>query len=216
MSFSNLNPEIVGQLMMEALAGDDPVSFFKDVVNDHANNIYFPEFFKMMEIPSGPESEYHPKGETVFDHSMAVLNGVCQLTDDPFIRLAAVLHDMGKLATPADNYPHHYYHESLGVGLVINFCKKFGFSSRLSNICVNVSKHHMKRSMKKPSKWLKLIKDFDDRRGLEALKIVILVDGKTDISYQIEKALEVSKIKVKANTKVSILKNMLDNPENIS
>ena len=45
MNFSKLNPEVVGQLMMEALADNDPLTFFKNIISDPANNIYFPQSY---------------------------------------------------------------------------------------------------------------------------------------------------------------------------
>jgi hypothetical protein len=60
MNFKNLNAKHVGEIMMSALEGDDPVSFFKDVISEPENKEFFKEFFDMTEIPAGPESEYHP------------------------------------------------------------------------------------------------------------------------------------------------------------
>ena len=190
MNFSNLNPEVVGQLMMEALAGNDPASFFKNIISDPANNIYFPELFKMTRIPAGPESVHHPKGETVFDHSMIVLENACKLTTDPLIRLAALLHDMGKIATPADNYPHHYQHEKLGLPLIEQFCDRLALDNEAKKLTMIVSRNHMK-DIKKISKWIKLGASLENERQLDALKKVVMSDSDRDMGKMLDRAYKV-------------------------
>ena len=190
MNFSKLNPEVVGQLMMEALADNDPLTFFNNIINDPANNIYFPELFKMTRIPAGPESIHHPKGETVFDHSMIVLDNACKLTTDPLIRLAALLHDMGKIATPADNYPHHYEHEKLGLSLIESFCDRLGLDDECKRLTMIVSRNHMK-DIKKISKWIKLGASLENERQLEALKKVVMSDSGRDMGEMLDRAYKV-------------------------
>ena len=187
MNFSKISPDVVRQIMMDALSGNDPVSFFNDIVSDPANNIYFPEFFKMTKIPAGPESEHHPKGETVFDHSMIVLKKACSLTTDPLIRLAAVLHDMGKIATPSNNYPHHYQHEKLGLPLIEVFCDRLGLDDEAKKLTMIVSRNHMK-DIKKISKWIKLGTSLENERQLEALKKVVMSDSGRDMNDMLDKA----------------------------
>ena len=190
MNFSKLNPEVVGQLMMEALAGNDPVSFFKNIISDSANNVYFSELFKMTRIPAGPESIHHPKGETVFDHSMIVLDNACKLTTDPLIRLAALLHDMGKIATPADNYPHHYQHEKLGLPLIEQFCDRLALDNETKRLTMIVSRNHMK-DIKKISKWIKLGASLENERQLDALKKVVISDFSRDMGKMLDRAYKV-------------------------
>lgn len=191
MNFNNLTAKHVGEIMMSALQEDSPSTFFKNIISDPANKKFFKEFFDMTNIPAGPTSEHHPAGETVFDHSMVVLDKASKISNDPVIRLAAVLHDMGKLATPADNYPHHYSHDRLGVTLINNFCNRLELDPEIRRICVNVSRNHMKTDMKKISKWLRLGMELESEKELEALKKVILSDSGKDMSDLLEKAYEV-------------------------
>lgn len=183
-------PNIVGQIMLEALSGNDPVTFFNGIISDPANNVYFPEFFKMQTIPAGPESEHHPKGETVFDHSLIVLKNACKLTTDPLIRLAAVLHDIGKIATPADNYPHHYNHEKLGLPLIEVFCDRLGLDDEAKKLTMIVSRNHMK-DIKKISKWIKLGASLENERQLDALKKVVMSDSGRDMDKMLDKAYKI-------------------------
>jgi 23S rRNA maturation-related 3'-5' exoribonuclease YhaM len=213
MNFKNLNAKHVGEIMMSALEGDDPVSFFKDVISEPENKEFFKEFFDMTEIPAGPESEHHPKGETVFYHSMNVLFNAIKISKDPVVRLAAVLHDMGKLATPTDNYPHHYNHDKLGMDLINNFCNRLELDPEVRRICINVSKNHMKTDMKKISKWLRLAMEMESEKELDALKKVIISDSGKDMSEILDKAYKVGQMKISEQEKIKVLKNMLDNPE---
>ena len=190
MNFNDMTARHVGEIMMEAMEGSDPSSFFKAVVNDKSNFKYFPEFFKMLDIPAGPESVHHPKGETVFDHSMIVLDNAVKETKDPVIRLAAALHDMGKIATPADNYPHHYAHDSLGVELVRKFCERLELDEETNNICQQASAYHMKQ-YKKEVKWVRLGFKLKTERELESLKRVIKADSDNDLSGVLDLAFKV-------------------------
>jgi tRNA nucleotidyltransferase (CCA-adding enzyme) len=191
MNFSKLDPAHVGELMMVALECDNPSSFFKTVVMDRANEVHFPELFKMLKISSGPTSEHHPAGETVFDHSMIVLDNASKISTDPVVRLAAMLHDMGKIATPANNHPHHYNHEDLGLPLIAKFCDRLCLSDEIKRICLVSSKNHMKVTMKKAVKWARLGMELETPRQLEALKKTIMADSGHDLSELLDKAFEI-------------------------
>jgi HD superfamily phosphodiesterase len=151
----------------------------------------------MLDIPSGPVSEHHPIGETVFDHSMIVLDNAAKMTTDPVVRLAAMLHDMGKIATPADNHPHHYNHEDLGLPLIARMCDRLGLSDEVKRICLVSSKNHMKVNMKKAVKWARLGMELETPRQLEALKKTMMADSGNDFSIVLDKAFEIGHMTAK-------------------
>jgi putative nucleotidyltransferase with HDIG domain len=67
---------------------------------------------------------YHPEGD-VFNHTMFVLRMVSESTSSFSARLAALLHDVGKTATPRALWPHHYGHDAAGVELARRFMSQF-------------------------------------------------------------------------------------------
>ena len=72
--FDSFATERVGLELMKAMSGALPSEFFRLMVEVNIGQEFFPEIFDMVSIPAGPTSRFHPEGETVFDHSMLVLD----------------------------------------------------------------------------------------------------------------------------------------------
>ena len=56
---------------------------------------------------------------------MLVVDTATRLSDDAEVRFAALCHDLGKGATPADILPSHHGHEERGVELLEAVCARF-------------------------------------------------------------------------------------------
>ena len=86
-----------------------------------ALEVILPEVHVLFGVPQNPE--HHPEG-CAGTHTLLVLmiaaRNFCCLD----VRLAALLHDVGKGLTPKDKLPHHSGHEKAGVGLVEKICEK--------------------------------------------------------------------------------------------
>jgi tRNA nucleotidyltransferase (CCA-adding enzyme) len=61
--------------------------------------------------------EHHPEGDTGA-HILLVLAQTVRLKTPLAVRLAALLHDLGKALTPEDQWPRHIGHDARGVRLV--------------------------------------------------------------------------------------------------
>ena len=66
------------------------------------------------------------------------------LTDDSETLFAALVHDLGKALSPAENLPHHYGHESAGVPLVTGVCERLKVPSGHRRLAELVCEHHLR------------------------------------------------------------------------
>ncbi len=98
-----------------ALRESSPVTFFRALRECGALAVLLPEVDSLFGVPQ-PE-KYHPEIDTG-EHVMLVVEQATRLTEDPVVRYAALVHDVGKGVTPRDNWPHHYRHEILGLPLI--------------------------------------------------------------------------------------------------
>lgn len=108
--------------MQKALAGAEPVQFFRRMHELEIGTGYLPELFRMDRIPAGPV-EHHPEGD-LFTHACQVLERTAAMTADPLARFCALFHDLGKLATDPALYPKHHGHDEAGFTLAPGFCDR--------------------------------------------------------------------------------------------
>ena len=97
--------------------------------------------------------EFHPEGDA-FNHTMLALDEIIRLTSKPELsddhkfnlRYAILVHDIGKAATPAEEYPHHYNHEDYGLAILdtIKARKDYIMPEKTYRTARTVIKHHMR------------------------------------------------------------------------
>ena len=135
-----LVPERVWQETERAL-GEHRASLFFSVLRDcGALARVFPELDGLYGIPQ-PRS-YHPEIDTGV-HTMMVLDQACRLSPDTTIRFAALVHDLGKAATPQAEWPAHRGHEQRGVELVNRLCDRYRIPKKFRELAVIVTRHHL-------------------------------------------------------------------------
>jgi HD domain. len=71
-----------------------------------------------------------------------VLDQAARLTDDPQIRFAALVHDLGKGNTPRGQWPSHHEHEKRGVELIKSLCKRYRIPNAFCDLAVLVALYH--------------------------------------------------------------------------
>ncbi len=126
--------------MLDALGRKEPGRFFQRMTAFGVGCGFLPELFRMAEIPAGP-AEYHPEGDT-HTHALEVLERVAATTDDVAARFCALFHDLGKLATAPELYPHHYGHDEAGGAIAKAFCDRLRLSVRLRNALAGTCRLH--------------------------------------------------------------------------
>lgn len=111
----SLVPERVWQETMHALNEKIPARYFEVLRDCGALAKLFPEIDQLWGVPQ--TEKYHPEIDTGI-HTMMVLTQAAKLSNDPKVRFAALVHDLGKGITPKHEWPRHIAHESRGVPLV--------------------------------------------------------------------------------------------------
>lgn len=119
---------------------EHPVRFFNVLRQCGALKEIFPEIDRLYGIPQ-PE-QHHPEIDCGI-HTMMVLEQACLLSDDPGIRFAALVHDLGKGTTPKADLPAHRGHEERGVKLVKSMCERLRIPNRYRDLAVIVARHHL-------------------------------------------------------------------------
>jgi tRNA nucleotidyltransferase (CCA-adding enzyme) len=104
-----------------------------------ALKIVFPEIDALFGIPQ-PE-KWHPEIDCGI-HTMMVLEQASRLCVHTDVRFAALVHDLGKAATPKDQWPQHKGHEKRSVHLVEAMAKRFPIPSTLRELGLLVAEFH--------------------------------------------------------------------------
>jgi tRNA nucleotidyltransferase (CCA-adding enzyme) len=136
----SLVAERVWQELQKALHMPAPRQFFGVLREAHALPIIFPEIAALFGVPQ-PE-KWHPEIDSGV-HTMMVLEQACRLTEDPVVRFAALVHDLGKGTTPPDEWPRHVAHEQRSVPLIEKLCARLRIPNQFRDVGVLVGRHHL-------------------------------------------------------------------------
>ena len=141
--FAELPVERVFLEMEKAMSAKYPHRFFEEMVRGVGQGReFFPDVFKMPDIPAGPP-EYHPEID-LFSHSLDVLQKVAAMTTDPVTRTAAFFHDLGKILTPVEEWPRHLGHDERGEGLAREVLHRLCAPGEYIRATALVNQLHMK------------------------------------------------------------------------
>jgi tRNA nucleotidyltransferase (CCA-adding enzyme) len=132
-------PERVWNELERAMGETYPSRFILVLRACHALGILFPEIEQLFGIPQ-PE-KYHPEIDTGI-HTLMSLNQASRLSQDPQIRFATLVHDLGKGTTPKEKLPGHHGHEERGVKLIEALCKRYRAPKQYQELAIQVSRHH--------------------------------------------------------------------------
>ncbi len=181
---SSLAVERVYNELSKALLTDKPSRFF-DVLRDaNVLDSHFKEIYDL--IGAEQPIKYHPEGDS-YNHTMIVLDKVADKTKylgnerKLELRFSALVHDLGKGATPKEEYPHHIKHEERGVELVKNMGKRLKLPTRLIKCGVTSCLEHMRGGIFDKMTFSKKV-SFIERvnntiLGLDGLQIIVNADN---------------------------------------
>jgi tRNA nucleotidyltransferase (CCA-adding enzyme) len=110
-----LVPERVWQETHKALTEPRPDAFLSTLRDCGALARVFPELDALWGVPQ--PARWHPEIDTGV-HMLLVMQAAARLTDNPRVRFAALMHDLGKGTTPPTLWPRHVGHEERGATLV--------------------------------------------------------------------------------------------------
>ena len=166
--------ERVWQEIEQAMGGPAPDMFIRVLRNCGALKLILPEVDRLFGVPQ--PVKYHPEVDTGL-HILLCLQQAAKLTDDPVVRYAALVHDVGKGVTDKAKWPSHYAHETLGLPLQADISKRLHVPNEFSKLAALVCEHHTKLHRIKelrPAPLLKLIEALDGFRRPERVQKFLL------------------------------------------
>ena len=135
----HLVAERVWQELHKALATQSPQVCLEVLRDCEALEVILPELHNLFGVPQ-PE-KYHPEIDTGV-HSLMVLKMAASITASTVVRFAALVHDLGKAATPKNSWPSHPGHEQLGATLIEALAQRLKVPNEHRELGVMVSLHH--------------------------------------------------------------------------
>ena len=133
--------ERVWQELAKGLMEAKPSRMFEVLRACGALQKILPELDKLWGVPQ-PEQP-HPEVDTGV-HVMMVIDYAARQNFSLPIRFSALMHDLGKGATPSELLPKHIGHEQRSVGLLKDICKRLRVPNDCKELGVMVAKFHGK------------------------------------------------------------------------
>jgi tRNA nucleotidyltransferase (CCA-adding enzyme) len=121
-------------------------------------------------------AKYHPEIDTGV-HIELSLEQCAKLTNNPIVRYATLVHDVGKGVTDKEKWPSHYAHESLGIALQADITERLRVPKEYAQLAAIVCEHHTKLHRIKEldgSILLSLLESLDAFRRPERLEEFLL------------------------------------------
>ena len=84
---------------------------------------------------------HHPEIDTGV-HVMLVVDYAASRRFELAVRFAALMHDLGKGATPAESWPAHHGHEGMGVKLIEALCKRLKVPNECRELALMTAREH--------------------------------------------------------------------------
>jgi tRNA nucleotidyltransferase (CCA-adding enzyme) len=132
--------ERVWQELVGALVEARPALFIETLRECGALARVFPEIDDLFGVPQ--RRDYHPEIDTGV-HTLMALTRARELSDDPLVLFAVLVHDLGKAVTPQEEWPRHYRHELLGVEPVERLCERYRAPTRYRDFARQVCRYHL-------------------------------------------------------------------------
>lgn len=134
-----LVPERVWQELARGLMEATPSRMFYVLRDCGALARILPELNALWGVPQ-PE-KHHPEIDTGV-HVMMVIDFAAQKNYSLPIRVAALMHDLGKGTTPASEWPSHHGHEARSVGLVEEISQRLKIPNDCRDLAVMTAREH--------------------------------------------------------------------------
>lgn len=135
--------ERIGDEFMKMLAGSDPVRAMRLLIDSGIMDLILPDVTAM----GGVEQIGKHHHKDVLNHSLQVMQNVVDKSDDPILRLAALLHDVGKPLTKRfgkENGWTFHGHEAVGARMTARIARKLRIGKEQSQRLVNLVQLHMR------------------------------------------------------------------------
>jgi tRNA nucleotidyltransferase (CCA-adding enzyme) len=135
----HLVPERVWQELAKGLMAEKPSLMFEVLRDCGALKVLLPELDRLWGVPQ--RAEYHPEVDTGV-HMMLVMDMAARLNTPLAVRVACLMHDLGKGTTPADVLPRHIGHEGRSVKLLQKVCERLRVPTDCKELAEVVAREH--------------------------------------------------------------------------
>jgi tRNA nucleotidyltransferase (CCA-adding enzyme) len=136
----HLVPERVWKETERALLHGSPSVFFQTLHGCGALARVMPELANQSGVPQ--RADYHPEVDTLV-HTLMCVDAAAHMNFPIEVRVAALLHDLGKAATPQDEWPSHRQHDERGLPLVEQFCARLRVPNAQRDLALAVTRDHL-------------------------------------------------------------------------
>ncbi len=135
----HLVPERVWQELSKGLMSQKPSRMFEVLRDCGALRVLLPELDRLWGVPQ--RAEYHPEVDTGV-HMMLVMDMAARLKMPQPVRVACLMHDLGKGTTPTDELPRHIGHEGRSVKLLQKVCERLRVPTDCKELAEVVAREH--------------------------------------------------------------------------
>jgi tRNA nucleotidyltransferase (CCA-adding enzyme) len=136
---NHLVPERVWQELAKGLMAAKPSRMFEVLRACGALKVLLPELDRLWGVPQ--RADHHPEVDTGV-HMLLVMDMAERLNMPLPVRVACLLHDLGKGTTPADVLPRHIGHEGRSVQLLQKVCARLRVPSDCKELAEVVAREH--------------------------------------------------------------------------
>lgn len=136
---SYLPAERIWKEIEKALNSPDFYKFIEAARDCGALKFLMPNIDKLWDTPE--KLQYHPEGNSG-EHTLLTLKQA--RNENPLVKFALLLHDIGKSATPQDILPSHKGHSEAGLPLLDSLCQNLKVPNKFARFARMASKNHMK------------------------------------------------------------------------
>lgn len=172
---AHLTPERVWKETERALGEPCPEVYVQVLRDCGALAVWFPEVDRLFGVPQPPA--HHPEIDTGI-HVLLVLAQAARLSPEPRVRFAALVHDLGKADTPADELPRHIAHEVRGVRRVRELAQRLKAPRAFAELGELASRFHLdvhRAADLRPATVLRKLLEMDALRRPERFHELLLV-----------------------------------------
>jgi tRNA nucleotidyltransferase (CCA-adding enzyme) len=136
---AHLVAERVWQELSRGLLEKAPLRMLQVLDDCSALAVLLPELKALQGVPQ--PAEHHPEIDT-YVHTGMVLNRAAQLSPLLTVRFAALVHDLGKAQTPAEELPRHRGHEGRSLPLIEALCQRLRVPTDCKQLAILVAAEH--------------------------------------------------------------------------
>lgn len=169
----HLVPERVWKETERALMHERPRVFFEVLHACGALARVMPELAALSGVPQ--RADYHPEVDSLV-HTLMCVDHAARVNHPLDVRVAALLHDLGKAVTPRAEWPSHHGHDARGLPLVKQFCERLRVPNGARDLALTVTREHLlvhRVRELRPETLLALLERFDAFRRPERFELAL-------------------------------------------